>query len=99
MTSTNWGTIVDADSFRLHLEDRSGESGVLVEDFSLVGGRLRCNISNLSYLDVFNLNITSVVKCTVPNLDYLDLSNNLLETLTSVEELSSTITTLCNCSK
>ena len=80
MTSTDWGTIVDADSFKTHIENESGETGVVVEDFSLESGRLQCNISNCLYLYLLELNITDVNICSIEGLESLSLSDNQIVT-------------------
>ena len=80
VTSSDWGTIVDAESFKALLEDRSGETGIVVEGFSIEGGRLRCRVSNITYVDISTLNITEVNFITISSLQGLYLSGNQIVT-------------------
>jgi len=92
ITSSNWGSISDAESFKVFLESES--PGTTAEDFSLESGRLRCNISNCMVLFLESLNITHVEKCTIAGLEVLILENNQIVDFNPTIALPSSLNTL-----
>ena len=94
VTSSNWGTIVDAQSFKTLLESRSSETTNTITNFSLVSGRLRCNITNVLQLNLYSLNITNVNIVSVAGMQYLDLSSNQIVTFNPTIALPTSLTTL-----
>ena len=93
-TSSNWGTIVSASSFKTLLESRSGETTNTITNFSLVSGRLRCNITNVLQLNLYELNITNVNFVSVSGLQYLDFGGNQIVTFNPTIALPTSLQTL-----
>ena len=92
--STDWGSIVDAESFKNYLEGESGESGNVVTDFSIVGDVLSCNITNITEMYLYGLNIYELERCSIDGLLYLNLGNNQIVTFNPTIALPSTLQSL-----
>jgi len=90
MTSSNWGTIVDAESLANFIGDAP-----LIEEFSLIDGRIRCIITGGSnQYNFVNKNITEVNIMSVPGALRLFLNVNLLTNFNPIKPLPDTLTDL-----
>ena len=94
MTSDNWASIVDANSLKSYLESQSGESGVVVDDFDLTEGRLRCNLSLIEYVIMQSISIVELKKCTIEGLLSLDIRGNLLSEFNPIAPLPDSLISL-----
>lgn len=75
VTSSDWGSVTDAESFRTYLESTLVTS--TISNFSLINGRLRCSlIGNIEQLSLISLNITNINSITIEGLKDLQLSFN-----------------------
>ena len=88
--STNWGVIVDGATFQTAL-NQYGDN-LLVEDFTLTDGVLSCNISGSGAIQLYNKNITEIIKCDVSACQNLALDGNLITTISETVVLPSGLT-------
>lgn len=91
VTSSDWGGIIDASSFKNYLEAQTGESSNNVSDFILIKGRIRCNISNIQSLRLTSKNITKVNKISINGLQRIFLNSNDIIDFNPLEELPSSL--------
>lgn len=80
LTSTDWGSITDAESLKLVIDSESGEDST-ISNFTLVDGVLSCIIENCTKLYLRAFNITDVTVCSISGLDILNLGINAISNI------------------
>jgi Leucine-rich repeat (LRR) protein len=91
VTASDWGSVVDASSFKTFLQSQNDETTNTVSNFSLVNGRLKCFITNIETVFISSLNITEINHISIEGLTRLGLQRNQIVTFNPTLPLPSSL--------
>lgn len=93
MTAPDWN-FIDAAEFKAYLVSNGNPSGIIVEDYSISDGRVRCVISDTTVLYLESSTVTEVLICNIEGLEAIGLTESVDLSTFNVSVLPDTLETL-----